>query len=136
QYVEDAIGRVATVLELGTSNSPFSLETDYTYDGFNNIKTVNQKGGAGDTFRTLRSFSYDGLSRLITSTNGETGTICFGVWSGTNCINGYDGDGNLLSKTDASGLITSFYYDGANRLVAKQFSAHQPSSCYQFDSVN
>jgi YD repeat-containing protein len=84
----------------------------------------------------VRSFVYNGLSQLVTSTNPETGTICYGTWNGTNCANAYDANGNLGAKTDASGITTSYRYDPLNRLISAVYSndsALTPSSCYFYD---
>jgi len=124
KHVSDALGRLTHVYELGTSASPLNLETDYTYDPLGNLKTVAQLGAAGETART-RSFNYDSLSRLLTSQNPETGTICYGQWSGSNCVNGYDANGNLLYKTDANGTTLSYTYDALNRLTLKTTSPAQ-----------
>lgn len=103
-------------MELGTSGSPFSLETDYSYDPLDNLTWVNQHGTAQETAR-LHSFCYDSISRLLVSTNPESGTICYGQWNGGNCVNGYDGNGNLRYKTDANGTVMSYSYDPLKRLT-------------------
>ncbi len=59
--------------------------------------------------------------------------MCYGMWSGANCINGYDPNGNLTFKTDASGATISYHYDALNRLLSKTYPAGTPSSCYQYD---
>lgn len=135
QQVSDGLGRLAGVMEPDPITGSPSLETDYTYDALNNLIHVNQKGAAGDTAR-VRTFAYDSLSRLTTSLNPETGTVavCYGQWSGANCINGYDGNGNLALKTDSRGLTTAYTYDTLNRLLSKTYPAGTPSSCYQYDA--
>jgi RHS repeat-associated protein len=117
QRISDALGRLTAVME-PVANIP-TLETDYSYNPLNNLISVNQKGTSGETPRS-RGFVYDSLSRLITATNPETGTICFGIWSSSNCINGYDANGNLINKTDARNITTTYGYDALNRLTAKQ----------------
>src|SRR6202012_3975227 len=95
-----------------------SMETDYSYDTLGNLITATQWGGAANSLGArIRSYTYDSASRLITSVNPETGTICYGVWSGSSCVNGYDSNGNLSAKTDARGTTTSYQYDALNRLV-------------------
>jgi YD repeat-containing protein len=83
----------------------------------------------------MRRFSYDFLSRLLISQNPETGTICYGVWSGSNCVNGYDGNGNLLAKTDARNATRSYTYDALNRLTSKvsTFGSVSTANCYLYD---
>jgi YD repeat-containing protein len=128
----DAFGRLTNVTE------PGGQQTNYGYDVLGNLLSSNQLGVAGDTPRT-RNFTYDSLSRLLTSTNPETGTICYGTWFGSNCINGYDPNGNLSAKTDSRGVSTYYTYDSLNRLVAKTYSSNAPagslSSCYAFDTA-
>ena len=133
QHTTDGLGRLTQVVELGTTASPLSLTTLYNYDTLGNLSTVSQNGGSGNTPRA-RNFSYDSLSRLLTSTNPETGTICYGQWSGSNCINGYDANGNLQYKTDARGVVTHYTYDNLNRLLSKTYPAGTASACYQYDS--
>ena len=134
QSVMDGLGHMRSLVE------PGAMETQYTYDAFGNLWSVNQKGTSTDTARG-RSFSYTGLSQLIQSYNPETGYICYGTTSGggspngTNCTQNYDADGNLGSKTDARGVLTTYGYDNLNRLVSKVFTSDPQktfSSCYQY----
>lgn len=115
-HTSDALGRLVSVLEPGPSGNP-SLPTTYSYDGFNNLIGVVQSGVSGETSRS-RSFSYDGLSRLLTASNPESGTTCYGYGNGTTtgcAANGYDANGNLVAKTDARGIAQTFSYDSLNR---------------------
>ena len=111
----DALGRLSNVVE------PGGLYTAYSYDPLGNLLTVNQLGLSDETPRT-RSFTYDSLSRLLISTNPETGTICYGTWSGSNCVNGYDPNGNLIAKTDARGNTIYYSYENLNRLLSKTYT--------------
>ena len=108
----DALGRLTSVVEAN------GAITTYAYDGLDNAKMITQSGisANGDVPR-VRTFTYDSLSRLITSTNPETETICYGQWSGGSCQNGYDANGNLLHKTQANGIQTVYQYDVLNRLI-------------------
>lgn len=126
QQTIDALGRLTNVVE------PGSLSTDYTYDNLGNLQSVNQKGASGDTPRA-RNFSYDSLSHLVTSTNPETGTICYGLWSSNGCSSGYDLNGNLRYKTDARGITTTFDYDALNRLTSKTASDGSFNYSYLYD---
>ncbi len=139
QRASDAFGRLTQVMEPSGSSQVPTMKTVYNYDVLNNLLSVTQNGvGGQDTPRT-RVFTYDSLSRLIQSYNPETGWICYGQWSGGNCVNGYDPNGNLLFKTDARGVTTNYTYDNLNRLVAKTYSPNAPagslSSCYAFDTA-
>jgi YD repeat-containing protein len=135
----DALGRLVTVLEPNGVNKAASMETDYGYDGMSNLYSVTQYGGAyGSPNGRTRGFAYDGLSRLLTAQNPETGTICYGQWVGSTCANGYDGNSNLVYKTDARGVATNYSYDALNRLLSKTYTnapAGTMSSCYQYDSA-
>jgi len=134
----NGIGQLAKVLEPNGASSAPSMETDYTYDPLSDLLSVMQCGGPSpcqSTAARSRSFSYDNEARLLTSTNPEQGTVCYGLWSGANCVSGYDPNGNLIHKTDARGVITNYSYDFLNRVLSKTYS-HDPSntpfSCYQY----
>lgn len=142
----DALGRMTTVFE---DPNGLNYETDYQYDLLNNVTRVDQKGSApGDSSKwRTRLFTYDSLSRLITAYNPESGTICYGTWSGSNCTSGYDADGNLLSKTSpavnqlspsTATTVTSFAYDALNRVLIKSFTGNgytdtTPTSVFGYD---
>jgi len=71
----------------------------------------------------MRTFQYDSFSRLLWARNPEAGVICYGQGDGTvaGCQkNGYDGNGNLLHKTDARAITLDFSYDALNRITRKQ----------------
>jgi YD repeat-containing protein len=134
----DGFGRLVTVMEPnGLSQSP-TMQTSYSYDLLNNLLSVTQWGGAsGSQGVRARSFSYDSLSRLLTATNPETGTVCYGAWSGAACAGGYDVDGNLKVKTDARSVVVNYAYDHLNRLLSKSYANDHSGtlfSCYQYDS--
>jgi YD repeat-containing protein len=127
----DALGRLKNVIE------PGGLPTSYSYNALDDLVNVTQTGIAGVETPRIRSFTYDSLSRLITAANPETGTVCYGYWSGSSCVNGYDSDGNLANKTDARGVTTSYYYDALNRLTDKTFNDGQtPSQHFRYDQTS
>jgi YD repeat-containing protein len=132
QLASDALGRLTSVVE------PSTAKATYTYNAQGNLLTVNQSGLSGESPRA-RSFTYDSLSRLVTATNPESGTVCYGLWSGSNCVNGYDPNGNLIAKTDARGVITSYGFDALGRVMSKTYSsgsaAATRSSCFQYDAA-
>ena len=81
--------------------------TSYTYDFGDRLRTVTQGSQA-------RTFSYDALGRLVSAINPETGTSTYG----------YDGNGNLKSKTTpvtAPNATVTLGYDTLNRIVSKAY---------------
>ena len=81
-----------------------------------------------------RTFAYDSLSRLTSATNPESGRICYGTVSGGACqANGYDANSNLVTKTDARGIATTFRYDALNRLTGKTYSDGTPAATFNYD---
>ena len=125
----DALGRLSTVQE------PGNLLTTYNHDGANNVIGISQTGVNGEAVRN-RSYTYDYLSRLITSFNPETGTVCYGQWNGAKCINGYDPNGNLIYKTDARGSQVTFSYDALNRLTDKTYGDGTPGQHFRYDQTS
>ncbi len=138
QRTSDALGRPTMVLEPNGANAAPSMETDYTYNALDDLVSVTQYGGPrGSANPIARSFTYDSLSRLITSTNPETGQICYGLWGSGNCQGGYDRNGNLLYRTDARGVWTHYTYDNLNRILSKTYSDPlTPSVSYTYDTFN
>ncbi|WP_158942887.1 RHS repeat-associated core domain-containing protein [Granulicella sp. S190] len=123
QRYSDALGRLKSVTE------PNGAATTYGYNGLNDLTGVTQSGLSGETARN-RSFGYNSLSQLITASNPETGTVCYGLWNGSTCINGYDANGNLVAKTDARGITVNYGYDALNRMTTKV--ASDGSFYYQY----
>lgn len=127
QRTTDALGRLTNVIE------PGGIPTSYIYSALDNLTNVTQTGVSGETPRT-RNFTYNSLSRLITATNPETGTICYGIWSGSACQNGYDPNGNVVAKTDARGISLNYSYDALNRSTAETSSGSIIRS-YSYDNT-
>ena len=128
QSTTDALGRLTAIVEPNPSTGSLSsgaFNTYYTYDVLGNLLTVNQQGDGSGTARN-RSFSYDSLSRLTSASNPESG-----VQSYT-----YDANGNVLTKTDARGIVTTNQYDALSRLQSRSFSDGTPYYFYQYDLGN
>jgi RHS repeat-associated protein len=156
----DGLGRLMSVCEVttgtltgnggapaacGQSIAATGFLTTYQYDSLNNITQVNQGTLAP------RTFTFNSLSQLITATNLESGTACYGTLSGSTCQgNGYDLNGNVLYKTvpaqNQTGTATvtlSFCYDALNRPTAKAYSYQacrngslpSPASTFTYDSA-
>src|SRR5439155_3383505 len=72
---------------------------------FDHVTHVTQGG-------QTRTFVYDSLSRLTSATSPEGGTVSYSP---------YDNNGNLLQKTDARAITTTYAYDRLNRLTDKGY---------------
>lgn len=119
--ITNALGQLIRVDEpdasgnLGTVSSP-NQATSYSYDSLGNLTQIVQGG-------QTRTFSYSSLSRLISATNPESGTFTYR----------YDPNGNLLTKTDARGISTTYTYDGLNRVTFRNYSDSTPDIAYTYD---
>jgi len=99
--------------------------TSYLYDPLGDLTGVHQGG-------QTRTFGYDSLKRLTSATNPEIGTSP-GVMIPVTYT--YDSNGNLETKTDARGIITTFEYDALNRLKTKVYSDSTPAVTYTYDTL-
>ncbi|MEK6289733.1 MAG: RHS repeat-associated core domain-containing protein [Acidobacteriota bacterium] len=118
--ITDGLGRLTRVDEPNSSNDPGPLATpvqptSYTYDAVDNLTSVTQIQGNPQATQT-RTFSYDSLKRLKQAVNPESGTINYT----------YDDNSNLQTKTDARGVITTYAYDGLNRVTTRTYSGQAP----------
>lgn len=123
--VTDGLGRLAQVYE-----DPAGLNylTSYSYDTLDNLTSVTQGS------QTPRTFVYDPLKRLLSATNPESGTVCYGtVVSGVCQPDGYDANGNLIYKTDARLIRTTYAYDALNRATTRSYSDGTPPVTYAYD---
>ena len=129
----DGLGRTKQVFEPDV-NGNLVNETDYQYDVLNNLLCVHQRGTDTTADKSCtdptvpaswrpRSFTYNSLSQLLTANNPESGSIAYA----------YDADGNVLTKTDARGIVTSYFYDAVNRLTKKTYSDSTPQITYWYD---
>lgn len=138
QQTTDALGQLIYVIEPNGTSQLASMETDYSYDPLNNLTGVTQWGGvSGTAGARTRSFRYDNLSRLVQAYNPESGWTCYGTSSGapngSNCSEGYDGNGNLMYKTDARNIRMTYSYDAWNRLLQKSASDSSLSYSFTYD---
>jgi RHS repeat-associated protein len=140
--VTNALGQLTRVDEpnnageLGAVDAPYQ-PTYYTYDLLNNLEEVQQPGDNNEecgpsttNCSQTRSFQYDSLSRLKQATNPESGTIQYT----------YDANGNLATKTDAHGILTTFAYDALNRIKMRTYTnepagSETPDVSYYYDLV-
>lgn len=109
----------------GLSSSP--LVTTYTYDAVGNLTGSLQGVQA-------RTYQYDALSRITLEKTPEASTTTNGVTTQNPTTWSYVANGGALCsgnpsnpciKTDGRGIITTYSYDGANRLIGK---THNPST--------
>jgi RHS repeat-associated protein len=120
----NALGQLTDVWEItGSDDSTESVSfpnhaevvagyrTKYTYHPLGNLTTVTQQKGTTGTTQT-RNFVYNSLSQLTDATNPESGHIVYD----------YDANGNLLHKTDARPVTTTYAYDALNRNMTIDYS--------------
>jgi RHS repeat-associated protein len=103
--VTDAAGRLKEVWEDPGSSPHLNYLTTYEYDTLDNLKKVIQDNNPLSPVQPPRIFVYDSLQRLTSASNPESGTINYQ----------YDNAGNLIQKTDARGVVSTFVYDELNR---------------------
>lgn len=113
----DAAGRLSTIWEPDPSNAnSLTLQTSYAYNVLDELTQISQGS-------QTRSYLYDPLGRLTSATTPESGAVCYGTVSGGICqSNGYDSFDNLLTRTDARGVVISYSYDGLNRLQGLSYN--------------
>ncbi|MBZ5554006.1 MAG: hypothetical protein LAO21_14900 [Acidobacteriia bacterium] len=111
----DALGRLTQVDEMQEyPSTAVYATTTYGYDVLDDLTTVNQGGPSGQH----RTFNYDSLKRLTSAGNPESGTTSYPL---------YDGNGNLMTKTDARNVTTHYTYDALNRILTKSYDIPQGS---------
>ena len=128
--ISDSLGRLKQVIEDPTTGG-LNYLTTYSYDALDNMITVTQGG-------QTRSFVFDSLKRLLSSTNPESGNVCYGTRnaSGQCQPDGYDDGGNLLYRTDARGVVTSHTYDALSRMLTTSYANdpnNTPAVTYSYD---
>ncbi len=122
-----ALGRLSRVDEpdasgnLGAVTSP-NQPTSYSYDVLDNLITVSQ--GSQQRF-----FMYDSLKRLIRARNPEQETNSSLTLTDPQTGNSewsmsytYDNNGNLLTRTDARGVVSTYAYDALNRNTSVNYT--------------
>ena len=116
----DGAGRLVALTEPDASNN-LNVSTYYTYNVLDELTSV---ADAQSSPTQTRTYAYDALGRLFTATIPEGGTTCFGTTSGGSCTanTGYDNFDNLLYRTDARGVVTSYGYDGLNRPTSVSYN--------------
>jgi RHS repeat-associated protein len=131
----------ATSLTSGVDPAPPSLSrpytTQYAYDALGNLICAVQKGSDTSAFTSCasapaawrpRAFTYDSLSRLLTSSNPETGQLTFA----------YNNDNVLTTRTDAMGVTVNYSpsaspVDALHRITQKTYSNGDPAENFVYD---
>lgn len=116
QFVGDGLGRLTSVYEPDVTTGNLNVQTSYTFNVLDQLTQVTQ--GA-----QTRTYVYDALGRLNSATTPEAGTVCFGTVVSSVCqANGYDSFNNLLYRTDARGVLTTYSYDTLNRPTGMSYN--------------
>jgi RHS repeat-associated protein len=106
----DGLGRVTAVIEQDSSGALVNT-TIYSYDFLDNLVQINSSG-------QTRSFKYDSLGRkLFERMPEQTATINDGTGTMWSSAYTYTSFGAVASRRDARGVVTSYSYDGLNRLT-------------------
>lgn len=115
----DSLGHLVEVVEAPTGAA---YVTNYQYDVLGNLRQIDQGG-------QRRFLKYDSLSRLRYERNPEQDVIeglsdhddltDNSSWS---LQYSYDANGNLLSRTDARSITTTYAYDFLNRNTTVNYS--------------
>ncbi len=110
----DSLGRLTRVVE-----DPNSLNyaTAYAYDPLDNLLGVTQGS-------QTRAFSYNSLGWLRSAAQPESG--------GRAIIYSYTDGGDLESRADPRGIVSSFMYDGLRRVKSKNYSDNTPAVTYMY----
>jgi RHS repeat-associated protein len=109
----DSAGNMTTV----DNPDDFMGDTDYTYDTIS--RRITQTDGEGQ----VTTYTYDDLDRVTEIEYDDASTVDFV----------YDDDGNLLSRTDASGTM-SWTYDPLNRVLTQTLPG-SVTTTYTYDAA-
>lgn len=109
---------------LGSLATP--VATFYTYDAADDVTQVIQ--GV-----QTRTFAYDALGRPTSISTPEAGTETL-AYSVSSALCSGDPQ-NACQRTDARGVVTSYFYDSLNRLTGKSYSIPQGSNVAAMPNV-
>jgi len=136
QYVCDGIGagtqaNSATTSSCGLDVSENGFLSTYAYDPLGNLTSATVGAHTGYSGQT-RSYTYDGLSRMLTSSDPESGSATYVYDGGT--------AGDLYTRTFpkpnvSSGTVTATYsWDALHRPTYISFSDGSNAYAYTYDS--
>jgi RHS repeat-associated protein len=136
QRLTDGLGRLVTVNEQDVSNGQLTQATNYSYDYLGDLTQVDQGG-------QLRKYKYDAIGRLLYENIPEqSATINDGTGTFWTCKYTYTTFNAVYQKTDARGVVSTFAYDGLNRVsqvsyntVSGVTTAPTVSYVYDYDTT-
>jgi YD repeat-containing protein len=112
----DSLGRLIKVTEQDISTGNLTQETIYTYDIADHLIGVNQGN-------QTRAFKYDAEGHVLFERIPEmTATVNDGTGTYWTTKYTYTDFGTVATKTDARGVITTYGYDGLNRLTSISYN--------------
>ena len=94
-----------------------------SYDGNNNVIAITEQyslASGGQEVRTDTK-TYDDFDRLFNRTDSFNKTLRYG----------YDLNGNRTRLTDSDGIITTYEFDGLNRVIG--VNTQQGRTGYEYD---
>ncbi|MFK2873628.1 RHS repeat-associated core domain-containing protein [Dyella lipolytica] len=118
----DALNRLVQTLDNynGTDPNTKNTTTAYGYDSLDRLTQVTDPSNLNTTY------SYDGLSDATGQVSPDTGT--------TNRT--FDAAGNVLTKTDAKGIVATNTYDALDRLSTTSYPDSTQNVTYSYDDQN
>jgi RHS repeat-associated protein len=131
-YTLNPSGKRLSVVEID------GRKTNWTYDDDYRLirETVTSGGG---TILSDVSFTYDAVgNRTSLSSNGATITYNYNatdqLTSYASVTLSYDARGNLAQVNDPATDVTSYTYDGANRLISASHASAGTTAAYTYDA--
>ena len=123
QFGYDAMGRPTTTVD------PYGKTNLTYYDSLGRPIQNQQTDGAGQSIQSFEYNAADGLTKFIDPRNIATtmnpdgfGQLASQVSPDTGASSfTFDANGNVLSKTDARGKVTTLSYDTLNRLTTVHY---------------
>ena len=145
QLESDGLGRLTSICEVtagttawpggacGQHTAQTGYLTNYTYDPMGNLLTVTQNAQAASNLRQARSFTYDWKNRMLSETVPEigatgNGTVTYRYDSANIGVCNITSKGDLIMRTDASGVSTCNGYDAMHRLLSVGHNPAQANS--------